>query len=150
MCSEKFYEIVEGDVSDQIYKKPNVCNIVCVDTGGKPGTIEFCEGVPCVANLFLSDNPLYHRKACFKSCLDRLCDDLIKVYKDIHIVVFPYEIGCRVAGDNWYEYERLMAEFAFDLITEFIKPIMVYNLDKMKNTDKFYEIYPFIQEKKIL
>nr|BDT62148.1 MAG: wsv206-like protein [Litopenaeus vannamei majanivirus Nimav-1_LVa] len=159
------YDLDEGDVFDPKYRKANICNITSIDTRGYPGTIEFCKGVPCVANLFIgnryairdeymdghiviNDSKLY-REAYFKACLDRLLDDLISVHRDIDTIVFPYEIGCGAAGGNWVKYERLISQFAFELINnkKHFKFIMVYNLNKMKNTDDFYNYYPFINRK---
>ena len=148
--------------------KMSNCNIASVDTRPKPGTIEFCKGVPCVANLFgqfffgkpsdtkqcyfdnssddhmemgIRNDKSSNREAYFKSCLDRLHYDLVNIHTDIDTVIFPYEIGCGAACGNWKIYENFINQFAGKLKNEKKYTKIVYNLEKMKDRKQFFSFY---------
>lgn len=93
------------------YRNPMVygSNLATVVTRAQPGTIDFCNGVPCVVNLFdrylpsnysigiptdehmrlgIARDYLQDRQLYFESCLDHLLYDLVNIHTQIDTVVF--------------------------------------------------------------
>nr|BDT62501.1 MAG: wsv206-like protein [Melicertus latisulcatus pemonivirus] len=118
-------------------------NIANVETRDKPGTIDFCRGTPCIANLFgqfmfgKSKGPHMipkthedehmkqwkmkdtkeNRLVYFGTCLEELHKELMNA-TDIDTVVFPYRIGCGLAGGDWFKYMKLIDKFTRELQTK--------------------------------
>nr|BDT61848.1 MAG: wsv206-like protein [Penaeus monodon endogenous nimavirus]GBG35560.1 wsv206-like protein [Penaeus monodon endogenous nimavirus] len=122
-------------------RKPLTRNIATIKTRGTPGTVDFCEGKPCIANLFgqfmfgkstgsqmipkqyeddhMKQEKIKDTKAnrllYFEACLEELLKFLDTTYTEINMVVFPYRIGCGMAGGNWFSYLNLIKKFAKEL-----------------------------------
>jgi len=144
--------------------KPHSKNTATLETRGRPGTIDFCEGIPCVANLFgqffygSSSNVHYssrsyldlhiregvnndtgaNRLVYFRSCLDHLINDLQNKYTYIDTVVFPYLIGCGMAGGDWTQYEHIINTFANRLKENNIHVFVIRNDDAVKATRQYH------------
>nr|BDT61667.1 MAG: wsv206-like protein [Marsupenaeus japonicus endogenous nimavirus] len=173
MAKNPQYQLIDGDIFDLTFRKPNVCicqqcncvalkthglskdianmfglyansyarrkgkytNIADPQSRGVPGSLEFCKGTPCVANLFsqymygkpgqynvsVKDDDLMKgitldtydtREEYMCTCLDNLLEILANNHADIDTVVFPYKIGCELAGGNWTRYVEMINNFA--------------------------------------
>nr|BDT62207.1 MAG: wsv206-like protein [Penaeus semisulcatus majanivirus] len=144
--------------------KPNTVNTATLETRAEPGTVDFCEGTPCVANLFaqffygsssrvqylsrkyldphiregVNNDTAAKRLMYFKSCLNNLMVDLRNKYTYIDTVVFPHRIGCGMAGGSWADYQNVLLQFADKLSEDNITVFEVRNDAAIEATKRYH------------
>ena len=146
-------------------RKGKTENIANIEYRDKPGTIKFCHGSPNVVALFgqfmfgnvrsrtLWKNRLFgkidthlddginhdtqpNRLIYFQKALVSLNDYLLTHNKlKICTIVFPYKIGCGLAGGIWDDYQKEIEKFSKRFIstnTNELEVFVVYNPDFQK------------------